>query len=276
MTTPEQLLAAIRAKKPGFQAKIGIILGSGLGEIADKITDATIIDYAELPGFPVSTVVGHTGRLYLGYLNGIPLACLQGRVHYYEGIDYEKMRILVRTLKLIGCDTLIVTNAAGSLRENVGVGEIVAITDHINFQGHNPLVGANDDYYGERFHSMENAYDAKLREQLHQAAKTAKITLQDGVYMAVLGPSFETPAEIRAYRLLGADLIGMSTVSDVIIARHCGLKVIGISAVTNLAAGMSVEPISHTMTLEGAALAARKISALILEFISQQLLLSAQ
>lgn len=266
----EQILAAIQTKKPGFRAKTGVILGSGLGDIAEKITDTTVIDYADLPGFPVSTVVGHTGRLYLGYLHGVPIVCLQGRIHYYEGIDYEKMRLLIRTIKLLGCDTLIVTNAAGSLRESVGIGHIVAITDHINFQGHNPLVGKNDDAYGERFHSMENAYDSHLREKLHQAAKAANVTLHEGVYMAVLGPSFETPAEIRAYRILGADLIGMSTVSDVILARHCGLKVIGISAVTNLAAGMCDEPISHKITLEGAARAAEKMSAVILEFLSQQ------
>ena len=256
--------------KPGFRAKIGLILGSGLGGLAEKITDATIIDYADIPGFPVSTIAGHSGKLHLGYLCGVPIACLQGRAHYYEGTDLEHMKTPVRTLKDLGCELLIVTNAAGSLHESICTGEIVAISDHMNFQGRNPLVGKNDDAYGERFHSMENAYDADLRKQLHLAAKNVNVTLHEGVYAGLLGPSFETPAEIRAYRILGADLVGMSTVSDVIIARHCGMKVVGISAVTNLAAGLCHAPITHDMTLKGAALATQKMTAVVLEFLAQR------
>ncbi len=253
--------------KPGFRARVGMILGSGLGAIAEQITDATVIDYQTIPGFPTSSVKGHGGQLHLGYLCGVPVACLQGRVHYYEGVDYQKMQTLIRSLKVLGCDTLFLTNSSGSLRETVGVGEIVAITDHINLQCHNPLVGPNDERFGERFVGMENAYDPALREQLHAAAKTQNIVLHDGVYVGVLGPAFETPAEIRAFRILGADVVGMSSVADVILARHCGLKVVALAAITNLAAGMHSEQLSHDITLRGAQIASQKMIAVINEFM---------
>lgn len=271
MTADALKIANIRDKlKPGFHAKVGLILGSGLGPIAEQITDATIIDYADLPGFPVSSVKGHGGKLYLGFLKGVPVACLQGRAHHYEGVDYHKMRTLVRSLKVLGCESLLVTNSSGSLRREVGVGEVVAITDHINMQFHNPLVGPNDDEFGDRFVGMEDAYDPQLRQQLHEAANKQNITLHEGIYIGVLGPSFETPAEIRAYRTLGADVVGMSTVADVIIARHCGLKVITLSAITNLAAGMHSEQLSHEVTLQGAKIAADKMIRIINEFMTLQ------
>lgn len=269
--THEALLTATLCDrlKPGFKPKVGLILGSGLGMIAEQLTDSTRINYADIQGFPVSSVEGHNGILHLGYLSGVPVACLQGRVHYYEGIDYYKMQTLIRSLKVLGCDTLLLTNASGSLREEVGVGEIVSITDHINMQGHNPLVGLNDERFGARFPGMENAYDATLREQLQRVARAANITLHEGVYVGVLGPAFETPAEIRAYRILGADLVGMSTVADVIIARHCGLKVAALAAITNLAAGMHPEALNHTITLQGAQIASEKMITLITRFIEQ-------
>lgn len=271
MTAEALQIAALRDQlKPGFIAKVGMILGSGLGRVAEQLTDVTVIDYADVSGFPVSSVKGHNGKLHLGYLNDVPVACLQGRVHYYEGVDYHKMRTLIRSLKVLGCDTLLLTNSSGSLREDVGVGEVVAINDHINMQFHNPLVGPNDDEFGDRFAGMEDAYDPELRQDLHAAAKTQGIKLHDGVYVGVLGPSFETPAEIRAYRTLGADLVGMSTVADVILARHCGLKVVALAAITNLAAGMHCEQLSHEVTLQGANIAADKMISIIGEFMALQ------
>ncbi len=261
-----QIQDVIAQHKPGFVPKLGIILGSGLGAVAEHIEDSTIIDYSKIPGFPVSSVKGHSGKLHLGMLNGLPVACLQGRVHYYEGINYHKMKTLVRSLKTIGCDELLITNASGSLRSEVGVGEIVAVSDHINFQFNNPLVGPNEADFGGRFVGMENVYNPEIRRQLHAAAKQLDINLHDGVYMGVLGPSFETPAEINAFRILGADVIGMSTVPEVIIAHHCGLRIAVLAAITNLAAGMHHEALSHEVTLKGAKVASEKMIRLILEF----------
>lgn len=267
MSDNDALLTLCEQQKPGFRAQLGMILGSGLGALADQITDATVIPYTELPGFPISSVQGHQGKLHLGYLHDVPVACLQGRVHYYEGIDYPRMRTLIRSLKTLGCDTLLLTNSSGSLRQEVGVGELVAITDHINFQFNNPLIGPNDDDFGPRFVGMENAYDFALRQQLHSAAKSQNIMLHEGVYIGVLGPSFETPAEINAYRLLGADVVGMSTVADVILARHCELRVAAIAAITNLAAGMHSEQLSHDVTLKGAEITTQKMIKLVDAFI---------
>jgi xanthosine phosphorylase len=257
----------ISARAPEFSPKVGVVLGSGLGSVANQITQPIMISYAELPGFPVSTVVGHSGRLVLGYLNGVPVACLQGRAHNYEGVSPEAVQILIRTLKLIGCDTFIATNAAGSLRAEVGAGSLMMITDHINFQGSNPLVGPNDDYFGPRFIAMGNAYDLALCERLRKVAKQLEIPLHEGVYMAVIGPSFETAAEIRAFRILGADAVGMSTVPEVIIAHHCGMRVAVVSSIVNLATGMSPEILTHEGTVHFAKLAAKDLSRLLVEFI---------
>lgn len=263
-----QAATYIQEKKPGFKPKMGLVLGSGLGGLADELTDRTVIAYTELPGFPESKVAGHAGKLVLGYLAGVPIACLQGRVHYYEGAAHEKIKTLVRTLKLIGCEILFATNAAGSLRPEVGPGEIMAISDHINFQGLNPLIGPNDEAFGPRFVSMDAVYDKGLRTKLQVAAKAEGFALSEGVYLATLGPMFETPAEIRAFRVLGADLVGMSTVSEVTVARHCGLSVVAVSAICNFAAGMSDEIISHEGTLHFAGLAASRMIQLIKGFLA--------
>lgn len=256
--------AAIVAKRlPGFRAKVGIILGSGLGGLAKSIENAVSIPYNELPGFSDCTISGHKGVLHLGTIHNTPVACLQGRAHYYEGIDNTAAQHLVRTLKLIGCDTLLLTNASGSLRPEVGPGSVVLINDHINFQGTSPLVGKNAEEFGPRFVAMEDAYDIKLRDKIKHIAKKLDIALSEGVYLAVLGPQFETPAEIRAFRLLGADLVGMSTVSEVIVARHCGLRVAALSAVSNYAAGMTNINLSHEVTLAGAKLASDKLINII-------------
>ena len=197
------------------------MLGSGLGALADELTDAVTIPYAELPGFRVGTVSGHAGALTLGHLDGVPVACLRGRSHVYEGIEASAVTTPIRTLRLIGAEILVLTNAAGSLRPEAGPGSLVALTDHINLQGFNPLMGPNDEAVGPRFPSLSDTYDPELRAGLHAAADELGTPLHDGVYLAVSGPSFETPAEIRAFRTLGADLVGMSTVPEAIVARHC-------------------------------------------------------
>ncbi|NNM59707.1 MAG: purine-nucleoside phosphorylase [Legionellales bacterium] len=264
---PHQAAAAAKAIKPGFIPHVGLVLGSGLGGLADLLTDATIIPYDELPGFPISTIQGHAGRLLLGYLEGVPIACLQGRVHYYEGAQNDKVKNIVRTLRVLGCEIFFATNASGSLRTDVEPGNLMLIHDHINMQGTNPLLGPNDDEFGERFVGMENAYDPALRKILHEAAKEIGFSLPEGVYLSVLGPMFETPAEIRAFRTLGADAVGMSTVSEVIVARHCGLRVAVVSAITNLASGMSDEQITHDGTLHFAGQATERMTLLINGFL---------
>lgn len=261
-------LDVIKQRAPGFKPQIGLILGSGLGEFASILRDRISIPYSELPGFGECTVAGHKGILHLGYINQTAIACLQGRAHYYEGVPRQAVFTLVRTLKTLGCETLVLTNAAGSLRAEVGPGEVVLIQDHINLQGFNPLIGPNDENFGPRFVDLQNAYDAELRNLMIQLANLKGIVLTEGVYLAVSGPTFETPAEIKAYRILGADLVGMSTVPEVIVARHCGMKVMALSAVTNLAAGMSAEHLSHEHTLEGAQLASQKLFALLESFFT--------
>ena len=247
--TPHDAAAAIRGRAGGFVPKAAVVLGSGLGNVADRIARAVAIDYDAIPGFPRPSVDGHAGRLVLGEFGGAAVACLQGRVHLYEGADGCKLRHYIRTLKVLGCEVIVLTNAAGSLRREVGPGSLMLITDHINLQPVNPLTGPNDDEFGPRFPALDNAYDPALRAQMRAAAGDAGLTLHDGVYLALLGPSFETPAEIRAYGRLGADAVGMSTVPEAIVARHCGLRVAALSAITNLAVGLGDAPLSHAQTL---------------------------
>lgn len=236
--------AHIRARIP-LTPSIGIILGSGLGAFADRVTDAVAIPFAEIPHFPKSTVLGHSGRLVMGMLDGVPVAVMQGRVHAYEGYSPQEVTFPVRVLGLLGVKTLIVTNAAGGIRPGLKQGELVLISDHINFTGRNPVAGENDERLGPRFFDMTEAYSKRLRNLAAAIAEHERLLLKEGVYICVLGPSFETPAEIRAFRALGADLVGMSTVQEVIVARQMGIEVLGISCVTNLAAGIQTEPLSH-------------------------------
>jgi xanthosine phosphorylase len=259
--------ASIQKRAPGFHAKMGLILGSGLGPLADELENAIVIPYEEIPHFPVSAVAGHAGNLILGKLSGVPVACLKGRVHMYEGTPLEKIKILIRMLRHLGAHTLFMTNAAGSLRRHIRAGEIVLITDHINFAQYSPLIGPNDDEFGPRFFPMDNAYDLDLRNKMKAAARKANIDLHEGVLLSTLGPSFETPAEIYAFRTLGADLAGMSVIPETLIARHCGLKVVAISAVTNLAAGMLDESLSHEGTLHYAKFSSEKLCALTKTFL---------
>jgi xanthosine phosphorylase len=256
-------------RAPGFTPRLGIVLGSGLGGLADALDGAAIVPYGDLPGFPLPGIAGHSGRVVLGALAGLPVACLQGRRHVYEGGDPGAMRAPVRALRQAGAEAVLVTNAAGSLRADVGPGRLMAIADHINLLGVNPLTGPNDEAVGSRFPSLRDAYDPQLRARLHAAASRLGIDLADGVYLATAGPSFETPAEIRAFRTLGADAVGMSTVPEVILARHCGLRVAAVSAITNLAEGMGGEELSHEQTLRHAAVAAEDLSRLIAGFCEE-------
>jgi xanthosine phosphorylase len=256
----------LREAAPGFTPRLGIVLGSGLGGLTAALADPIHVPYGDLPGFPPPAVAGHQGQVVLGHLNGLPVACLAGRKHVYEGGDPGAMKGPVRTLQQAGAQALFVTNAAGSLNPDVGPGRLMAIADHINLLGVNPLTGPNDDAVGPRFPSLRDAYDPELRQRLQAAARALDIDLPEGVYLATAGPSFETPAEIRAFRTLGADAVGMSTVPEVILARHCGLKIVGVSAITNLAEGMGGEELSHEQTLRNADLAARDLTRLVARF----------
>lgn len=269
MITMQETIAAIRKYAPSFAPKAGIILGSGLGSIADQLTNSITIPYQAIPGLHSGSISGHASLLVLGYLNNVPVACLKGRLHVYEGASYEMIRTLVRLVKHLGADTMVITGAAGSLRKEVGAGEVMMLTDHINFHPGNPLVGPNDESEGPRFVSLENAYDSGLRDLMTAVAKKLAIPLHEGVYISVLGPSFETPAEIRAFQILGADTVGMSVVPEVIVARHCGMRVLGLTAITNLAVGLSTEKVTHEVTLQYGEITARKLTKLIPEFIKE-------
>lgn len=259
--------AVINNFAPGFVPTLGLILGSGLGSVAEQIKNPIRIPFNELPDFPISTVKGHLGHLILGYIHDIPIACYQGRVHAYEGATKQNFKTFIRTLHLLGCKTLFITNSAGSLRIHVPPGQLVVISDHINFHPSNPLVGPNEEEFGPRFFSMDNAYDKNLRIRFHSIAEQLNIPLIDGVYLSTLGPNFETPAEIRAFRILGADVIGMSTVPEVMVARHCGMRVAAVSVITNFAAGLNDEEITHEGTLHYGQQGATHLSQLLLALI---------
>jgi purine-nucleoside phosphorylase len=258
---------------------IGIILGSGLGNFASQVQNATRIPYAEIPHFPSSTVEGHSGNLVLGTIAGIPVAVMQGRVHAYEGYPLNEVTFPTRVLGLLGCRTLIVTNAAGGINSGYRQGSLVAISDHINLTGTNAALGPNEPRFGriigagQRFFDMSAAYSPRLRALAVKEATRQNFQLSEGVYLAVLGPSFETPAEIRAFRTLGADLVGMSTVHEVIVARHMGLEILGISLVTNMAAGVvasgqqTAETIHHEDVMEVGLRAEKQFTGLLVALI---------
>ena len=261
--------AAIRASlTEAFTPVIAITLGSGCGDVADAIKPVKVINYSDIPGFPVSTVQGHAGQLILGHLAGVPIVGLKGRVHYYEG-NPRSMVVPVYTVRLLGAKYLMITNASGSLREEMGPGALVALTDHMNFSGANPLIGPNSDGMGPRFPSLYNAYDPELRSILLDIAKEKDVKVHEGVYVGTSGPSFETPAEIKAYRILGGDVVGMSTVGEVILARHCDLRVCAISVVVNYAAGMTDQHITHEETLHFTKLAAERVATLVMGWVQR-------
>jgi xanthosine phosphorylase len=262
-----QSAAKITAALGGLQPKIAIILGSGLGGLADKIEQPITLAYQDLPGFPVLTVMGHVGALIAGRLNGVPVIVLKGRKHFYETDDSYPLRTMIRALKGAGVETLFLSNAAGSLRPAIKVSELMLITDHINFLGLNPLTGPNDDAIGPRFFSMSDAWDQARSAKIKAVAQKEGITLHAGVYMAFRGPSFETPAEIRMAQVWGADAVGMSSVPDCLIARHCGLKVVGVSCITNMGAGLSSENLTHAHTLENASRGAAAFEKLVMSAV---------
>lgn len=264
--TVEAAVARIR-EATDLEAGVGLVLGSGLGGLVDEVEDRVEIPYGEIPGWPVSTAIGHAGKLVLGSLAGVQVAVMCGRAHLYEGIGADRVAFGVRVLARLGIGTLVVTNAAGGINLDYRPGLLVLISDHVNLQGASPLVGPNDESLGPRFPDMSDAYDPALRARARELAEGFGIEVGEGVYGAWLGPQFETPAEIRYMRAIGCDLAGMSTVQEVIAARHQGIRVLGISVVTNMAAGVLPEKIDHEAVLEVGARAAGSLIALLRELV---------
>jgi len=259
----------VRGRLGKLAPKTGVVLGSGLGAVANKVKETVVIPYHEIPHFPQSTVEGHSGKLIAGRLGGAQVLIMQGRVHYYEGYSPAQVTFPMRVLGSLGIGAVILTNAAGGIKESYQLGQLVALSDHINMMGWNPLVGPNEPRFarrrgaGLRFFDMTEAYSKRLRALAQQAASDEGITLEEGVYLAVSGPSFETPAEIRAFRTMGATLVGMSTVPETIVARHMGIEVLGISCVTNKAAGLNTQPLSHEEVFETGRLVERRLSGVV-------------
>lgn len=256
-------------RRSAIRPQAAIVLGSGLGRIAEQLERPEIIPYEEIPYWPRSTAPGHEGKLLLGYLRGTPVAAMQGRVHYYEGYTMAEVTFPVRVLGQLGIKALVVTNASGAVNTDIAPGSIVAIEDHINYMGTNPLIGVNNDDWGTRFPDMTEAYDKEFLRILEHAAAKEGIALRRGVYIAFSGPSFETPAEIRMARTFGADIVGMSTVPEVIAANHMGIRVLGISCAANYAAGITSEKLTHQEVLETMSKAGESVARLIEAFIEE-------
>jgi purine-nucleoside phosphorylase len=254
---------------PTLTPRLGIVLGSGLGAVADAVAEPVIVPYGDIPHFPKSTVEGHPGRIVAGDLGGVAVIVMQGRVHFYEGYSPAQVTFPMRVLGALGVQTVILTNAAGGIQDGYHIGQLVALSDHINFMGWNPLTGPNEPRFASipgaalRFFDMTEAYSKRLRALASEAATVEGIDLVEGVYLATPGPSFETPAEIRAFRTMGATLVGMSTVPETIVARHMGIEVLGISCVTNLAAGLGAEKLSHTEVFEAGRRVEHRLAALL-------------
>jgi len=259
----------VRNSLDGLSPRVGLVLGSGLGAAANAVTEAVVVPYQDIPHFPQSTVEGHSGRMVAGRLGGAPVLIMQGRVHFYEGYSPTQVTFPMRVMGMLGIRAVILTNAAGGILESYRPGQLVLLADHINLIGWNPLVGPNEPRFstkrgtGLRFFDMTEAYSKRLREMTHRAAADDGLTLEEGIYVAVSGPNFETPAEIQAFKTLGATLVGMSTVPETIVARHMGMEVLGISCVTNLAAGLSAEQLSHEEVFETARLVERRLGSLL-------------
>lgn len=245
--------------------RIGLILGSGLGVLADEIENPVKIPYEEIPNFPVSTVEGHAGQLVIGNLSGKEVVVMQGRFHYYEGYPFNQVTFPVKVIKELGVQTVVVTNAAGGVNQSFEPGDLMIISDHINNMGSNPLIGPNDSKFGARFPDMSEAYSKELRTLARDVASKLNIRIQEGVYVGNTGPSYETPAEVRMIRTIGGDAVGMSTVPEVIVARHAGLKVLGISCISNMAAGILDQPLTHDEVIE----TTEKVRADFLKFVKE-------
>lgn len=267
---------AVRSKTD-FIPKVALILGSGLGGFAEKCVDTDcIVNYSEIPGFPISTVQGHKGRFIFGHIGEVPVVVMQGRVHYYEGYKMEDVVLPTRLMGMLGAETLFLTNASGGIDPSFRAGDFMLIRDHISCFVPNPLIGKNIDEIGTRFPDMSNIYDNGLCEIVSTTAKDLGIKLKEGVYIQLTGPSFETPAEIRMLRLLGANAVGMSTAIEAIAARHAGIKVCGISCISNLACGLSDKPLSHAEVQEAADKSAPRFEALVTESIKRIYSISEQ
>ncbi len=256
-------------KQVDFEPEIGIVLGTGLGGLVDVIESVGTIKYEDIPHFPVSTVKGHAGQLMFGYINGKKVVAMQGRFHFYEGYKMQDLAIPIRTMYLLGVKTLLLSNAAGGMNPNFKVGDVMLINDHINFMGTNPLIGKNDDDFGVRFPGMSAVYDSELIQKAENIAEKQGLKVQKGVYLAVTGPTFETPAEYKFMRILGADAVGMSTVPEAIVARHAGMKCFAISIITDLGIEGVVEEVSHEEVLEVANATESKMTGIMTELIKQ-------
>ena len=263
----DALEAAVRARSD-LVPRLGIVLGSGLGGLADRLESPQAIPFADLPGWPAASAPGHAGRLLLGSIGGVPVVCLQGRLHVYEGHPPGLVVQPVLLMGRLGAPRILLTNAAGGVNAAWPAGTLMALTDHLNLTGLNPLLGTNPDQLGPRFPDMTDAWDPDLRTRLHEAARLEQVRLEDGVYAGLLGPNYETPAEVRMLRILGADAVGMSTVLEAIAARWAGLRLVGISLVTNPAAGVTGEPLSHEEVLQAAEEAAPRFERLVARFVS--------
>jgi len=248
--TRAESAAAFLLSQTALRPRIGLVLGSGLGGFADELSEAARVPYADIPSFPQSTAIGHAGRMVIGKIGDVAVAAMQGRVHLYEGYSVQEIAFPMRVFGRMGIRAAILTNAAGGINRSYSQGALVAIRDHINLQGHNPLVGKNDERFGQRFPDMTEAYSKPYRQIAIRAAERSGKILHEGVYAALMGPNYETPAEIRYLRAIGADLVGMSTVAEVIAARHMGIKVLAISCVTNMAAGILDQVLDHKEVLE--------------------------
>jgi len=263
-----QEAAAYIRKETGAEPQIGLILGSGLGVLADLIENPVVVDYANIPHFPVSTVEGHAGELVVGTIQGKQVLVMKGRFHAYEGYGAETVSFPVRVMKELGVQTLIVTNAAGGINTSFKVADLMVISDHLNLTFRNPLIGPNDSALGVRFPDMSEAYSKRLRKLAHEVAASQDFQLQEGVYVGLLGPNYETPAEIRMLRTLGGDAVGMSTVPEVIVARHAGIEVLGFSCISNMAAGILDQPLSHDEVMETTEQVKPKFLKLVLGIIA--------
>ena len=261
-TRIQNAVAYIRSRTAA-EPEFGMILGSGLGDFADTLQDRLVIPFTDIPDFPTATVPGHTGAFVFGTLHGKSVVCLQGRLHYYEGHPMSVLTMPVRIMAKLGVKVLLLTNAAGGVNKDYRPGDLMLITDHINFSGSNPLIGVTEPELGTRFPDVSDAYSAALRLKIKLAAVEAGIDLRQGVYMMFSGPSYETPAEIRMARILGADAVGMSTVPEAIVAAQCGIRCLGVSCITNLAAGVSPNKLSHQEVMETAAKAHDKFHSLL-------------
>lgn len=265
----DQVAMQIKSKIGKYNPKIGLILGSGLGGMAEAIKDPIVIPYEEIEGFPHSTVAGHAGQLVVGKLNGVDVLCMQGRVHFYEGHSPAILALVVRSYARLGIETMILTNAAGSLNIDMGPGSLMCISDHINLSGCNPLIGPNDEKVGPRFPDMSEAYDANLRKKLFVAAEQEGVIINTGVYVMTSGPNFETPAEVRMFKMLGGDAVGMSTVPETMVAVHAGMKVLGVSVITNLGAGLTADKMTHEETITQANEAGKKLQKVLTRLVKE-------